>query len=524
MAGAPSLRWMHAAVWTGSHMLVEGGTPGVVSGGRYDPVTDSWTPTSSVNSPRNGEGITAVWTGSELILWGGLDDESLFHNDGGRFDPATNVWHPTGTMNVPAARGLHAAVWTGAEMIVWGGFTWGGHFRPGGRYLPATDSWSAVTSQGEPLGRENVTGVWTGKRAIFWGGEPDGNSFEPGTGGRYEPASDTWSPTSTVNAATSRYGHTAVWTGREMIVFGGIGTDEVAKRYRPTTDTWVDATTIGAPGARDHHAAVWTGSRMIVWGGFINDGITPTGGRYDPATDTWTPTAVGGSPPTRMWPVGEWSGSEMIVWGGLDWFTSNALDDGARYDPVTNTWTPTSSVGTPSPRVAQAVWTGRDLVLWGGADDASGARYDPASDSWRPTTLAGAPEALWGGRWSTVWTGDRMIVWGGMGPTQRGGLYCASGSPNLAPFASPDAYAVAAGVTLVVGPASGLLANDSDPNLDPLRALPGSGPFHGALQFNTNGSFRYTPAPGFTGTDVFTYRAFDGLAASGFARVGLRVQ
>ncbi len=81
-----------------------------------------------------------------------------------------------------------------------------------------------------------------------------------------------------------------------MIVFGGIGTDTVAKRYRPATDTWTDATTVDAPGARDHHAAVWTGTEMIIWGGFINDGITPTGGRYNPVTDTWTPTNVADSP------------------------------------------------------------------------------------------------------------------------------------------------------------------------------------------------------------------------------------
>jgi len=309
-----------------------------------------------------------------------------------------------------------------------------------------------------------------------------------------------------------------------MIVFGGVSTDTVAKRYRPATDTWTDATDVNAPGARDHHAAVWTGTRMIVWGGFINDGVTPTGGRYDPATDTWAPTNVGGSPPTRMWPIGEWTGTEMIVWGGYDWLFIGDLGDGARYNPVTDTWVPTSPLGAPSPRIAQGVWTGRDLVLWGGANDASGGRYSPATDSWRATTLAGTPEVLWGGRWSTVWTGYQMIVWGGMGPTQRGALYCASGRRNIAPFAVPDAYGVAAGDVLVVGPGSGLLANDTDANADALTALLAAGPLHGVLQLNANGSLTYTPVPGFTGRDAFSYRAFDGLAASNLALVHIAVQ
>ena len=210
LAGAPSLRWFHTAVWTGSEMLVEGGTPGAVSGGRYNPATDVWTATSSLNSPPGSEGATGVWTGKELILWGGLDEASFYHNDGGRYDLAGNVWRPTGTMNVPAARGLHAAAWTGAEMVVWGGASWGGQSPPGGVYDPATDSWRVVTTEGAPAGRENVTAVWTGHEAIFWGGDPDTNPFEPGTGGRYDPMADSWSLTSMVNAATSRYGHTAL--------------------------------------------------------------------------------------------------------------------------------------------------------------------------------------------------------------------------------------------------------------------------------------------------------------------------
>jgi Bacterial Ig domain len=523
LAGAPSLRWFHAAVWTGAEMIVEGGTPGVGPGGRYNPVTDTWTATSSLNAPPGGEGATAVWTGKEMILWGGLDDDSFFHNDGGRYDPADNVWRPTGTMNVPAARGLHAATWTGAEMVVWGGFSWGGQSPPGGVYDPATDSWRTVTPEGAPAGRENVVAVWTGDEAIFWGGDPDGNAFEPGTGGRYDPMADSWSLTSMVNAATSRYGHTAVWTGSEMIVFGGVSTDTVAKRYRPATDTWADATAVNAPGARDHHAAVWTGTRMIVWGGFINDGITPTGGRYDPATDTWAPTNVGGSPATRMWPIGEWTGAEMIVWGGYDWLYYQDLGDGARYDPVTDMWVPISSTGAPSPRVAQGVWTGRDLVLWGGVDDSSGGRYVPATDSWRATTLVAAPEVRWGGRWSTVWTGHQMIVWGGEGPTQQGSLYCASGRANIAPGATGDTYSGVAGHTLVVGSASGVLHNDTDANGDPLIAMLAAGPLHGVLQLNANGSFTYTPVPGFTGRDAFSYRAFDGLAPSNIALVHIAV-
>jgi len=42
-------------------------------------------------------------------------------NTGGRYDPGTDSWTATNTTNAPSARALHTAIWTGSEMIVWGG-------------------------------------------------------------------------------------------------------------------------------------------------------------------------------------------------------------------------------------------------------------------------------------------------------------------------------------------------------------------------------------------------------------------
>jgi VCBS repeat-containing protein len=77
---------------------------------------------------------------------------------------------------------------------------------------------------------------------------------------------------------------------------------------------------------------------------------------------------------------------------------------------------------------------------------------------------------------------------------------------------------------LVVGNEAGVLANDSDANGDRLTAALVASPAHGTLQFNSNGSFTYSPAPGFTGIDAFRYRANDGLASSNRTRVAIAVQ
>ena len=111
---------------------------------------------------------------------------------------------------------------------------------------------------------------------------------------------DTWTATSTTNAPDGRLYHTAVWTGSEMIVWGGTNGPDVLNtggRYNPSTDSWAATSTTNAPVARYLHTAVWAGSEMIVWGGDDNNGPTNTGGRYcaqfgPPLTPTPTPTAT----------------------------------------------------------------------------------------------------------------------------------------------------------------------------------------------------------------------------------------
>src|ERR1043166_3697107 len=102
---------------------------------------DSWTATSTTNAPTGRHLHTALWTGSEMIVWGGLDENGVPLNTGGRYNPSTDSWTDTSTTNAPSARESHTAVWTGTEMIVWGGCCT--TLNTGGRYNPGADSWTA---------------------------------------------------------------------------------------------------------------------------------------------------------------------------------------------------------------------------------------------------------------------------------------------------------------------------------------------------------------------------------------------
>jgi N-acetylneuraminic acid mutarotase len=419
---APAGRDNHTAVWTGSLMIVWGGWTGPVnqnvnSGGRYDPVSDTWTPTTVVNVPEGRDGHTAVWTGSRMVVWGGYGDSQL--NTGGRYDPVTDTWKATKLVNAPKARVGHTAVWAGTRMIVWGGVAPGfDYLNSGGRYDPVNDVWAATTTVDAPQERSNHTAVWTGSLMVVWGG----GLFD--TGGRYDPLSDSWSPTTTLNAPQGRSRHTAVWTGSVMVVWGGLDPDltglDTGGQYDPLSNTWTPTTTDNAPEARSAHTAVWTGSLMVVWGGgggeFLN-----TGGRYDPVSDTWTPTSIGTAPEARFLHTAVWTGTLMVVWGGSGQ-EGSPLDTGSRYDPLSDSWSPTSTLDAPQGRWDHtAVWTGNVMVVWGWVGSNIGGRYDPIADTWSPTTTVNAPTSRYDH--TAVWTGSVMVVWGGQG----GGDYLKTG-------------------------------------------------------------------------------------------------
>jgi VCBS repeat-containing protein len=93
---------------------------------------------------------------------------------------------------------------------------------------------------------------------------------------------------------------------------------------------------------------------------------------------------------------------------------------------------------------------------------------------------------------------------------------------NDPPVAANDSYSTAEDTPLTVA-APGVLGNDTDVDGDSLSAVLVSGPAHGTLTLNSNGSFTYTPAPNYNGPDSFSYKANDGQADSNVATVSLTI-
>ncbi|MGW6413386.1 Ig-like domain repeat protein [Streptomyces vinaceus] len=117
-----------------------------------------------------------------------------------------------------------------------------------------------------------------------------------------------------------------------------------------------------------------------------------------------------------------------------------------------------------------------------------------------------------------------LLVSGGATLVPALAAHAQAAQPSLtAPLALDDAYATAAETALDVS-APGVLGNDVDPDGDPLIAILVSTPGHGRVTFRLDGSFRYVPEPGFTGTDTFTYAASDRQQRSAPATVSVNVE
>jgi len=407
--GAPSPRHTHSAAWTGREMLVYGGNASR-TGGRYDPVTDTWRPMSTANAPAGAVYAASVWTGQELVIWGG--DNGFTANTGGRYNPKTDTWLPT-TPSPLAARASMPAVWTGSEMLIWSGYDVhiGQLYQDGARYNPKTGVWTPISVASAPAGTFSNTAVWTGSEMVVWGGV-SGDSGH----GRYNPTTNTWRTVSSTGAPTSRYLHNAVWTGSEMLVQGGWPSSGAGGRYNPATDSWTLMSTTNAPTTGQASTMVWTGSEALLWGGLDETFMfRGDGARYSPANDQWRPMTTMNVPAARGAHAAEWTGAEMVIWGGYGY---GLTDLGGRFDPATNSWSTVSAIGQPAPRSdATSVWTGQEIIFWGaGPGDPftvdSGGRYNPATDTWLAVSRKNAPLVTYGH--TAVWTGSEMITYGGI--------------------------------------------------------------------------------------------------------------
>src|SRR5205085_2454576 len=192
-----------------------------------------------------------------------------------------------------AGRVYEGVVWTGTELIVWGGVSRSGHdLSDGAAYDPATRAWHRIASVPAGLRATAPGAVWTGRTAVFWAGNsPDG----PVGGAAYDPRRDAWRRLP-AGPLGPREGYSTIWTGKELLVVGGSSGDgfavPVAAAADPRTGTWHLVPALERLKGLLPNGAVWDGKEAFVTG---NLSLCPERGSacadrrpifvaYDPAT------------------------------------------------------------------------------------------------------------------------------------------------------------------------------------------------------------------------------------------------
>jgi hypothetical protein len=370
------------------------------------------------------------------------DDASPTSAPAGATDVSTLGGSATGAWaELPPApiggRSAHRMVWTGSEVLVWGGF--GDEERPdrglaevdGARYDPRAGTWTSM-AEAPILPDFSQHAVWTGEELLIWGDR--GGSAEPTGTAAYDPDSDTWRELPP--APLSRLESTgAAWTGTELLVWGvSTGLDAGARgdvelaAYDPEADTWRSVPQPPLPMPRNGVAGVWAGDRLLLWGGSPESpfregqGCEPTcndlsvayadAAAYDPVRDVWSALPEVPEAVRSGWrPV--WTGSAVLVEGAVGLAPAQLH----RWDPDAGAAEALADHPDPAGARAQQVWTGRELIQLqeksGSPGDPTPVRVwalDPEQDRWSalPDVEPDATRDL-----GMVWAGEVLVLWGG---------------------------------------------------------------------------------------------------------------
>ena len=293
--------------------------------------TGAWREISTVDAPNPRYDGGAIWTGTEVIVWAGDMPSATGVGfdpvlDGGAYNPSTDTWRPISVEGAPSPREAFSTAWTGSEVLIWGGMDTTVEAYPlpvlgdGGLYDPATDTWRPMSNEGAPSPRVWFVSAWTGQEYVVWGGVSEvsttnnSRSYRLGDGAAYDPQTDRWRPMATNGAPDANAGINSAWTGQEILMWGGLYGDAMAA-YDPATDSWRSMNQAGPHTERVPSCAVWTGRYFVVCG----DPEEPQGALYDPELDHWQLMGMDGAPPSNRLGLRAYAyEGNAIVFGGSD--------------------------------------------------------------------------------------------------------------------------------------------------------------------------------------------------------------
>lgn len=177
-AGCPSVR-LHKAVWTGSRMIILADKGDLYS---FDPAANTWGRINATGSlPALAALRSVALAGSKLLVHGGNEASTDYFHE---FDLSNNTWSKITASGGPSYRYGASAVWTGSEFILFGG----GYADSNKKSIALSDvysynlksnTWRKLAVSPSPEARTLGSAVWDGERMyILWGSATDGYMVE----------------------------------------------------------------------------------------------------------------------------------------------------------------------------------------------------------------------------------------------------------------------------------------------------------------------------------------------------------
>jgi len=269
----------------------------------YDLATGRW---ERIETPRYATAATAVWTGSLLYAMSTTDEGLAFWS----FSPQHRRWAMLPEPPLPRDT-AGSMVWTGNELLVWGGRDHQPRAPVGfAAYAPSTGRWRLLDA-GPLSPRQFHSATWTGKEMLVVGGT-DLVGPDMADAAAYNPAQDRWR--SVAPLAHGRYQHRAFWTGSSLVVLGGSHPDSGAtiEVYSPGRDEWDGVRGLPWPVSADSAIVPYADSLLVVGGGQTPPG--QMGFLVDPARSV--SRRVAGPLGTRCGARGAASSHFVLVVGG----------------------------------------------------------------------------------------------------------------------------------------------------------------------------------------------------------------
>jgi hypothetical protein len=289
-----------------------------------------------------------VWTGTEMLVYGGHTQGDARPNVGAGYDPSTQSWRTLAP--APDGDGSSVGVWTDRELVVISSLSTLA-------YQPELDRWRTVAEA--PPG-DDWTAVFDGSGVVVWS--------RAGVH-RLPTGSDTWEPLPSIPFETE-----GSWARQFHVIdraIYAIALEQPCRSHRMAVledDAWRELPS--APPAIEGYArcnppsdSAVVGGRLLVWEHMHRPALA-----FDPSTETWTEIAT--------IPLAGCSPTSNVVVDHL--LVVESCGDAAVFDTQSGSWSRLELPGLIG-FAASAVWTGSEVLVWNGWDPPDAWRWSPPS-------------------------------------------------------------------------------------------------------------------------------------------------